>query len=137
MRTTLWPHKKIKILIIDDEEDICVYLKSALNKTGRYEVLATTNPFEGIDMAKEHHPDLILLDIIMPQMDGTLVAEYLTNGHITRDTLIVFFTVLTEQQDIERNDGMIGGHPFISKPISTEELIRRLDELLLRAGATK
>lgn len=123
-------NRKAKILIIDDEEDTCIYLKSILERTRKFEVLASTDPVEGIALAKNNHPDLILLDIIMPEMDGTQVAEHLSNDHTTKDILIVFFSVLASPQEVEENEGTIGGHPFISKPIVKEELIARLESLL-------
>jgi len=124
--------KKAKILIIDDEKDVCVYLKSILERTRKFEVLATTSPIEGIELAKDHHPDMILLDIIMSEMDGTDVAELLRDNRSTRDILIVFVTVLAKRKDIEVNRGMIGGHPFIPKCIEREEFIARIESLLPR-----
>ncbi len=126
-----------KILIIDDEEDVCVYLRSVLERTGKFEVWATTSPAEGIDLAKSNHPDLILLDIIMPEMDGTDVAEELHDNRSTRDILIVFVTVLAKREDVEGSEGIIGGHPFISKSIRKEELIARIESLLHETSAAQ
>lgn len=123
-------NKKAKILIIDDEEDVCVYLKSILDRTRKFEVCSTTSPIEGIALAKSNHPDLILLDVLMPEMDGTEVAEKLRDSLSTKDILIVFVTVLAKREDIEENEGKIGGHPFIAKPIQKEELIGRIETLL-------
>jgi CheY-like chemotaxis protein len=122
--------KKAKILIIDDEEDICVHLKSILERTKNYEVWSTTNPREGIELAKDHHPDLILLDVLMPEMDGTEVAEQLREESSTKVILIVFVTVLAQRGAIEENEGLIGGHPFIAKPILKEDLLARIESLL-------
>jgi two-component system cell cycle response regulator/two-component system alkaline phosphatase synthesis response regulator PhoP/putative two-component system response regulator len=130
-------NKKAKILIIDDEEDVCVYLKSILERTGKFEVFATTSPIEGIELAKTRHPDLILLDIMMPEMDGTYVAEQLHNKSSTRDILIVFVTVLAKQKDVEESGGLIGGHPFIAKPIQKEELVARIESLLQEHAAAR
>jgi two-component system cell cycle response regulator len=123
-------NRKAKILIIDDEKDVCTYLKSILEKTGKFEVWATACPTEGILLARSKHPDLILLDIIMPEMDGTEVAEKLQDDPSTRGILIAFVSVLARQTDIKENQGVIGGHPFISKGIGKEELIARLESLL-------
>ena len=127
----LYPHsKRAKILIIDDEEDICVHLKSILEREGKFEVWDTTNQVEGIALAKSSHPDLILLDLIMPEMDGSQVAESLHDNPSTKDILIVFSSVLAESRFIEQHRGVVGGHPFISKFVPKEELIARLEELL-------
>lgn len=127
----LYTHiKRAKILIIDDEEDICAHLKSILGRTGKFQVWATTHPAEGIALAKSNHPDLILLDLIMPEMDGTQVAESLHDDPSTKDILIVFSSVLADPRFIERHGGVVGGHPFISKFVVKEELIARLEALL-------
>lgn len=128
-------NKKPKILIIDDEKDVCAYLGSILERTGKFEVLVTTSPNEGIALAKTRHPDLILLDIIMSEMDGTEVAEELYNDSSTRGILVAFVTVLASRKDVEQNEGMIGGHPLISKEIGKEELIARIESLLHETSA--
>jgi CheY-like chemotaxis protein len=129
-------HKKAKILIVDDEEDVCFYLRSILERTGKFEAYATTSPMESIALAKRWHPDLILLDIMMPEMDGTEVAAKLYEDPDTKDILIAFVSVLVKPQDLKENEGKIGGHPFICKPIEKEDLIRRLEELLQAAHTT-
>jgi CheY-like chemotaxis protein len=126
-------HRKIKILVIDDEEDVCVHLKSILERTGKFTALTATSPIEGIILAQDNHPDLVLLDILMPDMDGTEVAACLQRNPSTRDILIVFVSVLAGPEEIEEYEGKIGGHPFISKPITKEELIARLEAILQEA----
>jgi two-component system alkaline phosphatase synthesis response regulator PhoP len=126
---------KPKILIIDDEEDVCVYLKSILERTGKFEVWATASPGEGIALAKSNRPDLILLDIIMPEMDGTEVAEELQKTPSTRDILVVFVTVLAKREDVEGCEGIIGGHPFLCKTLDREEFIARIESLLHETSA--
>lgn len=126
-------NRKPKILIIDDEKDVCIYLRSILARTQKFEVWATTSPTKGIALAKSKHPDLILLDIIMSEMDGTQVAEELGNDSSTRDILIVFVTVLASRRDVAENEGIIGGHPFISKEIGKEEIVARLESLISAA----
>lgn len=128
--------KKSKILIIDDEEDVCVYLKSILERTGKFEAYSTTSPIEGIALAKDKHPDMILLDIMMPEMDGTEVAVHLNEDSETKDILIVFVSVLVQPQDLKEKNGVIGGHPFISKPIDKDELIARIETLLQETHTT-
>ncbi|MEK6715783.1 MAG: response regulator [Candidatus Omnitrophota bacterium] len=123
-------YRKAKILIIDDEKSVCKLLKFIMERTKKYEVWATTSPIEGINLAKRNHPDLILLDIIMSEMDGTEVAVRLSDDPSTKDILIVFVSVLANQQEIENKKGFIGGHPFISKPLNTKILMARIESLL-------
>lgn len=131
-------HKKAKILIIDDEQDVCESLKSILEKTGRFDVWASTDAFEGISLVESQHPDLILLDIVMPEIDGTEVAERLQNNEAAKDIIIVFTSVLADTEEVKENKGLIGGRPFISKPIKKDDLIARIESLLSeRAAADK
>ncbi|MFC1646559.1 two-component system response regulator [Candidatus Omnitrophota bacterium] len=123
-------HKKAKILIIDDEKDICDSLGRILERTGKYEVWTTTSPIKSISLAKKNHPDLILLDIIMPEMNGAIVAERLAKDPSTKDIRIAFVTVLAGQKEIKKGYGLIGGHPFISKPFSKEKILERIEFLL-------
>lgn len=125
--------KKARILIIDDEEDICHYLKSILEKTKKFEVYTSYNPLEAVELAKEMEPDLILLDIIMPQIDGEEVANRLQEDESTKDILVVFFSVLVKQEEVKQFEGKIGGHLFIPKPIENSELIARIESILEEA----
>lgn len=122
--------RKAKILIIDDEKTTCELLKSTMERTKKYEVWSTTSPSEGIDLAKKYRPDLILLDIVMPEMDGTEVATRLGDDPSTKNILIVFVSVLANQEEVDSKKGVIGGHPFISKPLNTKILMARIDSLL-------
>ena len=119
-----------KILIIDDEEDFCHFVKLNMEKTGKFEVLVTANPKEGISLAQSNQPDLILLDILMPQMDGSQVAEELLQDPVTKKIPVVFLMPLAQKEGVKRGSGMIGGHIFIAKSVSPGELIARIEPLL-------
>lgn len=123
-------HKRYKVLIIDDEQDICFFMKSILERTGKYEVSVSISSVEGLMLAKSFHPDMILLDIMMPVMDGSEVAARLHEDPETENILIVFVSALAKPQDLKESEGKIGGHPFIVKPIYKDELLARLDALL-------
>ena len=121
---------KAKILIIDDEEDICYFSKSILEGTGKFEVIVTTNAKEGIELAKIHKPALILLDIFMPDMDGSQVAECLLGNESTKTIPIVFLTALVKEKDLEQDTGQIGGRYFIPKPVTSKELVAKVETIL-------
>ena len=127
--------KKPKILIIDDEKDICVYTQSILERTGKFETLTTTSASEGIALAIKDPPDLILLAIMMTEMDGAEVAEQLQANPGTRGIPIVFVTALVDQKDIKESHGLIGGHYFIRKPAKKEELIACIESLFPETAA--
>ena len=122
--------KKLKILIIDDEEDFFYFTKLNLEKTGRFDVTGSTKGPEGIGLAKKNKPDLILLDILMPEMDGPQVARHLLEDTTTSNIPIVFLTALANKEDIETGKGLIGGRPFIAKPVTSAELISRIESIL-------
>ena len=86
-----------KILVIDDEDDFCEFVKWSLEKTGKYEVVASTDGAAGITLAETEQPELVLLDIRMPQMNGAEVADHLLHGDNTRDIPIAFITGLLQQ----------------------------------------
>jgi CheY-like chemotaxis protein len=119
-----------KILIIDDEEDFCHFVKLNLEKTGKYEVSFSTDPVQGIEIAKSERPDLILLDLLMPNMHGSEVAQKLLNDQRTQNIPIIFLTALAQKSEIDSATGMIGGRRFIAKPVTPEELVARLEEVL-------
>lgn len=87
---------KKKILVIDDEEDICDLARNALARTGLYEVLSTSDPVEGCRMCEEQHPDLVVLDYVMPNMRGDQVIEHLHKIPSTEHIPIILVSGLGE-----------------------------------------
>jgi two-component system, OmpR family, alkaline phosphatase synthesis response regulator PhoP len=132
--------EKKKILMIDDEQEICELVKSILERTGRYEVTVSTRAPVGIQLAKTYKPDLILLDVMMPEMDGTEAARLLCEDEQTKSIIIVFVTAvavpmaflasLVRSEELKEKAVKAGGQYFIQKPISPKDLILRLDEIL-------
>ena len=120
-----------KILIIDDEEDFLFFVKGNLENTGEFHVLEAASGKEGIKIATEEKPDLILLDISMPEMSGEEVAKRLSKIPETNKIPIIFFTALITKNEIE--DGgisNIAGHKFIAKPIATKQLVAAINNTL-------
>lgn len=122
--------EKLKILIIDDEEDFFYFTKLNLEKTGRFEVVGSTKGPEGINLAKKNKPALVLLDILMPEMDGPQVARHLLEDPSTSNIPIVFLTALANKEDTETGKGLIGGRPVIAKPVTSAELVSRIESIL-------
>ena len=126
--------------MIDDEQEICDLIKSILEHTGRFEVIISTRAQEGIQLARVHKPDLILLDVMMPDMEGTEVARVLCEDEQTKAITIVFVTAiaiplaflasLVQNEELKQKAIPAGGHYFIQKPVSPKELIQRLDEIM-------
>jgi len=122
--------EKKKIAIIDDEETLCYLVKLNLESTGRFEVISTTDPRESIGLMRAHKPDLILLDLMMPYMEGSEVAEKLMEFDETRNIPIIFLTALAEKHQVNSNMGTIAGREFIAKPVTTSELVQRINAAL-------
>jgi len=119
------------ILIIDDESDIREILSYNLKKEG-YQVITVSNGKEGIDIATKEQPDLILLDVMMPEMDGIEVCEILKEREQTQNILICFLTARSE--DYSQIAGFnAGGDDYVSKPIKPKVLISRIKAILRRS----
>jgi CheY-like chemotaxis protein len=122
--------RKAKILVIDDEEDICHFTKSVLERTGKFEVAVSTDSARGLALAKAEHPDLIILDVNMPNMDGGEIAQVLREFKSTCDIPIIFLTALLKKDEVEDKAGKIGAHTYIAKPASAQELIEKIESAL-------
>lgn len=121
----------VKILIVDDEPDILDFLKYNLVKEG-YEVLTASNGEDGIKIAEREQPQLIILDIMMPKMDGVEVCRQLRNKPGFEHTLITFLTAREEDySQIAALD--VGGDDYITKPIRPRVFISRVKALLRRS----
>jgi two-component system alkaline phosphatase synthesis response regulator PhoP len=126
---------KQTILVVDDEQDLLDLIEYNLNKEG-FDVLKAEDGKEGIDVAREHHPDLILLDIMMPKMDGLEVVERIRNDDKLKRIPIIFLTARgDEKTEVEGLDK--GGDDYITKPISTTKLISRIKAVLRRFKETE
>lgn len=121
---------KKKILIVDDEVSFLSLLKSNLERRGSFEVATTSNPHEVLSLAKGNHPDLILLDILMPEMDGMTLAASLRSNKDTGDIPIAFLTALADEEDVRDVRGKAGENYIFSKLGSTDELIVSISEIL-------
>lgn len=123
-------NSNIKILAVDDEPDILEFVKYNLKKEG-YEVVTANNGKEAIEMAQAHKPNLILLDIMMPELDGIEVCRRLREKEDFQHTIIVFLTARNEDySEIAGFD--VGGDDYITKPIRVRVLVSRLKALLRR-----
>lgn len=123
-------YSNYKILIIDDEIDTTDFITYNLT-TNNFQVFTANNGKEGIKTANEKNPHVILLDIMMPGMDGIEVCEELRKNPALKDTMIVFLTARGE--DYSQIAGFeAGGDDYIKKPIRPKVLISRIKALLKR-----
>ncbi len=118
------------ILVVDDEQDLLDLIEYNLKKEG-FKVLKAENGVEAIETAKELNPDLILLDIMMPKMDGLEVCQKMRSDSELRHIPIIFLTARgDEKTEVESLD--LGADDYITKPISTTKLISRIKAVLRR-----
>ena len=121
---------KETILIVDDEEDIIELIKYNLKAEG-YSILTAEAGEQAIKIAKQSRPDLIILDLMLPGMDGLEVTRYLRNNEATRDMPIVILTAKGDESDIIT--GLeLGANDYISKPFSPKVLTARIRAILRR-----
>jgi len=121
---------KLNILLVDDEPDILEFLKYNLQKEG-YNVSVAGNGKLGIEIAKKEHPDLIILDIMMPEMDGIETCRLLRELPEFKETMIVFLTARNE--DYSQIAGFdVGADDFIIKPVKPRVLLSRINALFRR-----
>lgn len=119
-----------KILVIEDEADIQQVLDYNLRQAG-YEVMAALKGKDGLRMAREQHPDLVLLDLMLPDLPGTEICRALKDDMATRTMPVVMLTARGEE--IDRVVGFeLGADDYVSKPFSVRELMLRIRAILRR-----
>lgn len=116
-----------KVLIVDDEPNILVVLEFLIRKEG-YEVHKAPGGAEALSIAAEIRPDIVVLDVMMPGLDGFEVARRIRHSKSLRDTAIIFLTAKGTQQD--RFEGYdAGGEVYLTKPFDNDELINTINEV--------
>ena len=122
----------IRVLVIDDEAPIRLLCRVNLEAEGM-EVLEASDGPSGLEQARNHSPDVILLDVMMPGLDGWRVAEELLDDPTTEDIPIVFLTARAELRDRARGIDL-GGVDYVTKPFNPVELAPLVRGLLDRVG---
>jgi PleD family two-component response regulator len=149
-----------KILVVDDEEDLCFYVKRALERTGQYQVHTTSHPEEVFVYCQNEKPNLILLDVVMPNLKGTEIVKVLKDNPETRQILIIVTSGLGEmvysknkdewkwlpnrpivqdrgeiikERSSERAAAAYGVDDYIAKPFKPETLVQVVNEVFARS----
>ena len=123
-----------KILMIDDEEDFCFFMKKNLEGAGDFTVETCSDALHAIFAAKDSKPDLILLDIIMPDKSGEDIAVELKEDPLTKKIPIIFLTAIITQDEAKKKGNIIGGEYFVSKPVQMDELLGMIETVLPKEG---
>jgi DNA-binding response OmpR family regulator len=120
--------QQIKVLIVDDEPDILEFLHYNLSRNG-FDTVQASNGREAIRLADQEVPDLILLDIMMPKMDGYEVCQKIRSDALLKDVSIVMLTA--KGREVEREKGLaLGADHYITKPFSTRQVVMKVKEIL-------
>ena len=127
--------KNIKILLVDDEPDILEIVGYNLSNEG-YQVITAENGVQAVKQAKKHRPHLVILDVMMPEMDGIEACEIMRQNTDLQDTVITFFTARGE--DYSQVAGFdAGADDYITKPIKPKVLLSKVKALLRRLKEEK
>ena len=124
--------KKNKVALIEDEADILEVIEYSLSKEG-FEVCTALNGEAGLALIKKENPDLVLLDLMLPGLDGIEICRKLKADSATRSISIIMVTAKGEESDIVLGLG-IGADDYVVKPFSPRELMARVKSVLRRGG---
>jgi CheY-like chemotaxis protein len=120
--------KKKKVLIIDDEVAFTNIVKLTLEGKGIYEVGVENDPLMAIATARKFWPDIIILDVVMPKLDGGEVHTQLMADPVLKRIPIIFLTAIVRQKEVDEHKGMIGGSFYLAKPVSADGLMDAIED---------
>ena len=121
-----------RVLVVDDEPDVLLLCRLNLQQRG-HELLEASGGGRALELARERHPDVIVLDLMMPGITGYDVLEALQGDDATSDIPVLVLTAKSLRADRERSHGM-GAAAFLTKPFLPNELCEMVDSLLSRDG---
>lgn len=116
-----------RILIADDEPNILLSLDFLMRKNG-YEVFVARDGKEAVEIIKDKKPDAVILDIMMPEMDGYEVCQFIRNNENLKATKVIFLTAKTQPADIEK--GLTMADSYITKPFSTKDIVNEVKKIM-------
>jgi CheY-like chemotaxis protein len=121
---------KKRILIVDDEPKFTQMVRFNLEKTGTYEVMEVNHPKQALAAATQFKPDLVLVDVMMPGMDGGDVAAQLKRDPGLKDVPVMFVTAAVARSEAGQHGYRSGGDIFLSKPITLDALLAAIADNL-------
>ena len=122
--------EKKRILVVDDEVSFCMAVKLNLENTRQYEVKIETEGKEVLATARAFKPDLIFLDVMMQDVDGGEVSNRLKSESELKSVPIVFLTAIISHDEAASAGNIVGGYPFLAKPVTTERLLECIKKTL-------
>jgi len=121
---------KKRILVVDDEPALTRMVKLNLERNGNYEVRTENQGSKAVQAAREFKPDLIFLDVMMPDMSGDEISAQLKEDEELSRIKFIFMTAIVTKDETESMGSSIGGHEFLAKPVKTDELLATIERVL-------
>jgi len=122
--------EKKKILVVDDDQQFIELVKLNLEDTGKYAVRVEDKGTVAVSAAMIFQPDLILLDVVMGDIDGSQVARQIGETDFGKNIPIVYVTGIINENEQDKLKDFLGGHPFLAKPVTTEALVGAIERYL-------
>ena len=126
---------RCKVLIVDDEPDILTLVTARLRQSG-YEILVASDGLEGLEKAEKEKPDLILVDVSMPRMNGFQMVQLLRMSEALKETPVIVITASHQKDEVAWRK-QVGVTQFILKPFESKELLEKVEKALRPNGKLK
>ncbi|MDX1955122.1 MAG: response regulator [Chitinophagaceae bacterium] len=117
-----------KILVVDDDPYILMSLEFLLKKNG-FDVMVARNGTEALDLVEKQLPQIVLLDIMMPDVDGYAICKHIKSHKKLKDAKVVFMSAKSKESDIQKGYDL-GASLYITKPFSTRQLLKQMQDLV-------
>jgi DNA-binding response OmpR family regulator len=118
-----------KILVVDDDPYILMSLEFLMKKNG-FEVMVARNGTEALEIVEKQVPDIVLLDIMMPDVDGYAICKHIKSSKKLKEAKVVFMSAKSKETDIQKGYDL-GASLYVTKPFSTRQLLKQVQELIL------
>lgn len=125
-----------RILIVDDEKGFTEMVKLNLEATGYYEVVIENKSAKAVHTIRQWVPDLVLLDVIMPEFEGPDVLNEIRSHADIRNIPVIFLTATVTPDEVREQSGKIGGHVFLAKPTNLVDLIKCIEREIAKSAAS-
>ena len=127
--------RKLKVLMVDDEVSLTRLTKLNLEAEGSFEVQTVNQGRQALNAARTFRPDIILMDVMMPDMGGGEAADAIRKDSLVGQTPIVFLTAAVRKKEVDAAGGTIGGQAYIAKPVTATELANILAKFSINLPA--
>ncbi len=117
-----------KILVVDDDPYILLSLEFLMKKNG-FDVMVARNGTEALEIVEKQVPDIVLLDIMMPDVDGYAICKHIKSSKKLKEAKVVFMSAKSKETDIQKGYDL-GASLYVTKPFSTRQLLKQVQELI-------